>query len=78
MAFIRTVSPEDATGLLREFYEQDMQQDGYVGNTTQAFSLRPEVFAVVQGLFRAIKTNLDARRYELITLVAAARLRCTY
>ena len=56
MAYIRTVLPEEATGLLKEFYDLDVQEDGHVGGTTQAFSLRPEVFSAVLQLLRTIST----------------------
>jgi hypothetical protein len=78
MAYIRTVLPEEATGLLKEFYDLDVQEDGHVGGTTQAFSLRPEVFSAVLQLLRTIKVAMDPRRYELVTIVAASHLRCTY
>jgi hypothetical protein len=78
MAFIRTVPFEQASGILKQFYEDDLQQDGYIGNTTQAFSLRPEVLSAILGVSREIKRRMDLRRYELVTVVAASRLRCTY
>jgi hypothetical protein len=78
MPFIRTVPPEHATGILKEFYDQDLREDGYLGGTTQGFSLRPEVFSLILQLLRSIKNNMDPRRYELVTLTAASRLRCTY
>jgi hypothetical protein len=78
MAFIRTVPLEQASGILKQFYEDDLQQDGYIGNTTRAFSLRPEALSAILGVSREIKRRMDLRRYELVTIVAAARLRCTY
>jgi hypothetical protein len=78
MPFIRTVPPEHATGLLKELYDQDLRADGYVGGTTQAYSLRPEVFSLILQLLRSIKNSMDPRRYELVTITAASRLRCTY
>jgi hypothetical protein len=78
MAFIQTVSPEEASGQVRQFYKKDLQKDGYIHNGTQSFSLRPQVFAVVDEMFAVIKANIDLRRYELVTTIAAAKLRCTY
>jgi len=78
MAFIRTIPVDEATGDVRAFYEEDLKEDGYVGNTTQAFSLRPDVFSAVLGLLRSIKANMDPRRYELVTVTVASHLRCTY
>jgi hypothetical protein len=78
MPFVRTVPFEEASGLLKQFYEDDLRQDGYIGNTTKALSLRPEVLSAILGVSGEIKRRMDLRRYELVTLVAAARLRCTY
>ena len=39
---------------------------------------RPEVYAAWGELLRAIKANMDLRRYELATLAAAQRLRSSY
>ena len=47
-------------------------------NLEQAFALRPEVYAAWQQLNGAIKAGMDLRRYELVTLAAARRLRSSY
>ncbi len=47
-------------------------------NYERAFAERPEVYAAWQQLNAAIKANMDLRRYELVTLAAARRLRSTY
>ncbi len=78
MAFIRTVPLEEATGALKEHYDRNLQAQGHVANYTQAFSLRPEVFSAWRALIGAIRGNMDLRRYELVTVLAASRLRCTY
>lgn len=78
MAYIETVPPEDADGLLRELYDQDVQTQGYVANYTRAMSLRPKAIAAWRQLSRAIRSTMPLRRYELVTLAAALALRCTY
>ena len=78
MAFIRTILEEEANGLVRQLYDQDMATDGYVNNTTRALSLHPEVAVAWSALSRAIRSNMDPRRYELITVGAAVELRSTY
>ncbi|HKF42782.1 MAG TPA: hypothetical protein VKG01_06770 [Thermoanaerobaculia bacterium] len=78
MAFIETIPPEKATGLLAELYDQDLRKHGFVPNYSQAWSLRPEVLEAWRRLLAAIRSKMDARRYELATIIAAARLRCTY
>jgi alkylhydroperoxidase family enzyme len=44
----------------------------------RAFEARPEVFAAWQQLNSSIKACMDLRRYELVTLAAARRLRSSY
>jgi uncharacterized peroxidase-related enzyme len=78
MAFIRTIQEDEATGLVRQLYDQDLATDGYVNNTTKVFSLHPEVAVTWSALGRAIRSNMDPRRYELVTVAAAVELRSTY
>ena len=47
-------------------------------NFEYAFSVRPEVYAGWRQLVTALKSGMDERRYELVTLAAARRLRSTY
>jgi alkylhydroperoxidase family enzyme len=44
----------------------------------RAFEERPEVFAAWQQLITSIRDGMDLRRYELVTLAAARRLRSSY
>jgi uncharacterized peroxidase-related enzyme len=47
-------------------------------NYERAFEARPEVYAAWGELLGAIRANMDLRRYELVTLAAAQRLRSSY
>lgn len=47
-------------------------------NYERAFARRPGVFAAWGQLNGAIKGSMDPRRYELVTLAAALRLRSSY
>ncbi len=78
MAFIESVSEDQATGATAEMYATDEEVFGYLPNFTRAFSLRPAVYAAWRQLNGAIKSNMDLRRYELATLAAARRLRSSY
>jgi uncharacterized peroxidase-related enzyme len=78
MTFIHTIPPEEATGAVAELYAAEVQSGGKVDNGIQAFSLRPAVHVAWQHLRDSIQANMDARRYELVTLAAAASLRCSY
>lgn len=44
----------------------------------RAFAERPEVYAAWVQLNTAVKAGMDLRRYELVTLAAARRLRSSY
>jgi hypothetical protein len=78
MSYLRIVPTEQADGLLRELYAQDLSRHGFVPKYTRAWSLRPAVLAAWKNLLESIRSSMSARRYELVTIVAAARLRCLY
>jgi uncharacterized peroxidase-related enzyme len=78
MSFIETVAPGDAGGPVADMYATDVETFGHLPNLTRAFSLRPGVYAAWRALNGAVKSEMDARRYELATLAAARRLRSSY
>jgi uncharacterized peroxidase-related enzyme len=59
-------------------YERNQAQLGYVPNYAKAFSLRPHVMDSWAGLLKSIRSTMDVRRYELVTLAAARAIRCSY
>ena len=78
MAFISTISDDEAEGPAAEMYARDRAQMGYVANYTRAFARRPAVFEAWRQLNKSIRGGMDLRRYELATLAAARRLRSSY
>ena len=78
MAFIEPISEEDAEGATAELYAADLDEDGYVANSTKAFGHRPAVFAAWRQLGTTIGGSMDRRRYELATVAAARVLRSSY
>ena len=78
MTFIETVADGEATGAAAEIYASDRETFGFLPNFTQAFSLRPAVYAAWRGLNGAIKSGMDLRRYELATIAAARHLQSSY
>jgi uncharacterized peroxidase-related enzyme len=78
VTFIDTVPPDEAQGPVAAMYETDREALGFLPNFTRAFSPRPDVYAAWRQLNRAIRANMDLRRYELATLAAARRLRSSY
>ena len=75
MTFIDTVPEEGAPEAVARLYERDRAELGQVASHTRAFSLHPELYEAWIGLNRAVKGGMDLRRYELVTLAAARRLR---
>jgi uncharacterized peroxidase-related enzyme len=78
MTFIRTIPPAEAEGEVREMYERTQAELGYVPNYAKTFSARPHVMDAWAKLLKSIRSTMDARRYELVTLAAARALRSSY
>ena len=75
MAFFREIPPHEAAPDVRALYDRDRETLGYVANYTKVFAHRPEVYTAWARLIGVIRSGMDKRRYELITLAAAAHLR---
>jgi uncharacterized peroxidase-related enzyme len=78
MAFITAIPVAQASGDVRAMYEKTQAAHGFVPNYAKVFSHRPQVLTAWAGLLASIRTNLDTRRYELITLAAARAMRHSY
>jgi hypothetical protein len=78
VAFIQTIPEEEASGQLRELYQSRIEKRGYVPNYLKALSLRPGVYQAWCDLEMSIRKNMRLRRYELVTIFAAASLGCSY
>jgi uncharacterized peroxidase-related enzyme len=78
MMFIDTITPQGATGAVRDMYERQQRAFGYVPNYARIFCHRPEVMAAWAGLLSSIRRNVDDRRFELVTLAAAHTLNNSY
>jgi len=60
------------TGLAAELYAEDREDLGYVPSHTRVMAINPEAVRAFENLIRAIAGPMDKRRYELVTLAAAA------
>jgi len=78
MAYIQTIPAGEAQDKLRDQYDADLKNLGYVPNHAQVFSLRPDVLETWRAFQGSIRKNLRLRRYELVTLAAAQTLNCRY
>jgi uncharacterized peroxidase-related enzyme len=77
MAFINTVTPDDATGPTREMYERQQASYGYVPSYAKVFSHRPEVMVRWGRLLAEIRRPMSDRLFELATFAAAIELKNT-
>lgn len=84
MPYIRTVSPAEATGKLKEVYESGAGPSaarGRVSVIRQAQSLNPENLAAWRALDVAImrgESKITRRQREMIATVVSATNKCSY
>ena len=78
MAFISTIPENEALADVKEMYDKDRESLGYIPNYSKVFSHRPQVMEAWGNLLRSIRSNMDTRRYELVTLAAARALKSSY
>ena len=75
MTFIRTLSPDEADGVVAAMYLRQQAAWGFVPNYAKVFSHRPEVLARWGQLLAEIRRPMSPRRFELVTFAAAHELR---
>jgi len=83
MAWIRTISEQEAAGSLAELYAKLRQNPpfGLVPNVIKAFSLRPELAAAVTRLSSAATfggSHLSRVQEEMIAAAVSSVNRCHY
>jgi alkylhydroperoxidase family enzyme len=81
MAFIPMIPEEEATGLLKECYDKNLQTVGRTSEVVTALSLRPEALRVSTHfrsttLFGA--SDLGRRREEFIATLISDLVQCSY
>ncbi len=81
IARIQTVDEHEATGALKEVYEDIRQRRGHLPNIRRALSLRPEVIRGLEAFTSTITlggSSLGRVREELIATVVSSLNRCKY
>jgi len=78
MTFISTIPEDKASPEVKQMYDEDLEDLGYIPNYSRAFSHRPQVMEAWGNLLVSIRNNMDIHRYELVTLAAARALRSSY
>lgn len=78
MSYIHEIPYEQASGRLREIYDDDLKTKGYIANMDMVLSLRPDVNDAWTELLKTIRSQMRLRRYELVTVAAAKTIGCRY
>ena len=82
MAWIRTIAPGEATGLLRRLYDEALARAGKVFNVLSIQSLRPEVLEIGVKLYEELmfspKSPLSRAQREMIAVAVSRANQCHY
>ena len=78
--YLKTVSPEDATGEVAEIYAMEAGKIGFNMEATRCWTTRPEVLPLFERFSEGIKAHfsLGLRGWRLITFIAAKHVPSTY
>lgn len=81
MAWIRTISPEEATGELKQHYDAALQRAGRVFNIVRLQSLNPRALAASIELYKTLMlgpASLPRALREMLATVVSATMGCFY
>lgn len=83
MAWIKTVGPEEATGLLKARYDEAIRRAGRIWNIVRIMSLRPEhIQTSIEGLYVQLMhratPGLSKAQREMIAVVVSRVNSCHY
>ncbi|MFT5287307.1 MAG: putative peroxidase-related enzyme [Planctomycetota bacterium] len=81
MAWIKTVTPAEATGNLKKVYDAAIQRAGRVYGIVRAMSLSPQVLSSSMQLYQRVmfqKTGLSRKQREMLAVVTSAANDCHY
>jgi len=81
MAWIKTIDESDATGRIKELYDELIQKRGKVSNIMKIQSLNPEAMKQHLDLYMTLlfgKSGLSRAERELIAVVVSAANECGY
>ncbi len=82
MAWIRTIAPGEATGLLRRLYDEAIARAGKVFNVLSIQSVRPEVLEIGVKLYEELmfspRSPLSRAQREMIAVAVSRANQCHY
>ncbi|MGB3335766.1 MAG: alkylhydroperoxidase [Devosia sp.] len=78
--FLKTVSPDEATGEVAAIYRKEVDAIGFLMDATRCWTARPEVLPLFEHFSEGVKANfsLGMRGWRLITFIAAKQVPSTY
>lgn len=81
MAWIRTIEPGEATGIVKEEYDAAAKRAGKVYNIVRLFSLNPEALRGTITLYKGVmfgRSDLSRAEREMIATVVSRENDCHY
>lgn len=81
MAWIKVIQPEEATGELREEYEEAMRRAGYIANILRVQSLNPKTLHHMVQVYKSTmfgSSGLSRVEREMLATVVSQINRCFY
>jgi alkylhydroperoxidase family enzyme len=81
MPWIQEVPPEDASGLLRQQFDEALERAGRIWHVVQVMSLNPEAMRNSMGFYLTImkgESPLSRAQREMLATVVSAELECHY
>ena len=81
MAWIETIAPGDAGGLLKKEYDEAVTRSGGVANVVSLSSLNPEALSAWVGVYKAVlhgPSPLARYERELVAMVVSQENGCRY
>ena len=81
MAWIRTVSESEATGIVKEEYEAAIERAGRVYNIVKLFSIKPESLKAFINQYKVLMfgpSKLSRAQREMIATVVSQINACRY
>jgi alkylhydroperoxidase family enzyme len=81
MAYIRTISPEEATGELKQHYDAAVRRAGRVYNIVRLQSLNPHMMAASIELYQELMLRpgpLSRPLREMLATVVSREMDCFY
>ncbi|WEJ31585.1 alkylhydroperoxidase [Devosia sp. SD17-2] len=78
--YIKTITPDDATGAVADIYKAEIDAMGRVMEATQCWSARPDMLVPIENLLHQMRDgfSLGLENFRLITLIVAKHVPSSY